>query len=147
MLMAIVIIDCSDSGPTATDPSENNRASDPVGQVPDVVTSDISIVMPAQKISQLVGNYDREEEHQTLNKTYSRYKLKSTDLGVPFRYNNRTYVLFGNTQGEKMFGRADMVHTNMRIMRPVKAIQRLFTFNMSAWNPYAVVLMKAKLES
>ena len=51
------------------------------------------------KISQLVGDYDRQFQTQTSNLTESRYRLISTDLGVPFRHNGRTYVLFGDSWG------------------------------------------------
>ena len=51
------------------------------------------------KISQLVGDYDRERQSPTLNRTDSRYHLWGTDLGVPFRHHGRTYLLFGDTIG------------------------------------------------
>ncbi len=51
------------------------------------------------KICQLVGEYDRERQTTTINQTESRYGLISTDLGVPFRHNGRTYLLFGDTFG------------------------------------------------
>ncbi|MBD3385394.1 DUF4185 domain-containing protein [candidate division KSB1 bacterium] len=51
------------------------------------------------KISQLVGDYDRQWEVQTLNLTESKYGLTSTDLGVPFQHNGRTYLLFGDSWG------------------------------------------------
>lgn len=51
------------------------------------------------KISQLVGDYDRQKKTQTRNLTESRYGLISTDLGVPFYHNGRTYVLFGDSWG------------------------------------------------
>ena len=41
------------------------------------------------KISQLVGDYDRERQSPTLNRTDSRYHLWGTDLGVPFRHHGR----------------------------------------------------------
>ncbi len=51
------------------------------------------------KISQLVGDYDRERQTSTLNLTDTRYHLWGTDLGVPFRHHGRTYLLFGDTIG------------------------------------------------
>ena len=51
------------------------------------------------KISQLVGDYDRERQTATLNVTDTRYHLWGTDLGVPFRHHGRTYLLFGDTIG------------------------------------------------
>ena len=53
-----------------------------------------------QKISQLVGDYDRQHQSPTLNLTASRYGLISTDLGVPFSHNGRTFLLFGDSWGE-----------------------------------------------
>ena len=51
------------------------------------------------KICQLVGDYDRQRQAQTQNLTESRYGLVSTDLGVPFYHNGRTFVLFGDSWG------------------------------------------------
>jgi len=52
-----------------------------------------------QKISQLIGDYDRHMQIQTLNQTESRYGLMGTDLGVPFHHNGKTYLLFGDCWG------------------------------------------------
>jgi len=52
-----------------------------------------------EKISQLIGDYDRHLQTQTLNQTESRYGLIGTDLGVPFNHNGRTYLLFGDCWG------------------------------------------------
>lgn len=51
------------------------------------------------KISQLVGDYDRQQQAPTSNLTETRYGLASTDLGVPFRHKGRTYLLFGDSFG------------------------------------------------
>jgi len=59
----------------------------------------IIIVGRAAKVSQLIGDYDRERYEPTLNQTGSRYRLYGTDLGVPFEHNGRTYVLFGDAVG------------------------------------------------
>jgi hypothetical protein len=67
--------------------------------MPDVVSPDIDITMDGTKIDQLVGEYDRQRKEKTINKTQSRYQLINADLGVPFRYNNRTYILFGDSHG------------------------------------------------
>jgi hypothetical protein len=53
----------------------------------------------AAKISQLVGEIDRETNQPTLNQTLSRYKLWATDLGIPFRHQDRTFLLFGDSGG------------------------------------------------
>ncbi len=52
------------------------------------------------KIVQLVGDFDRERNVPTQNLTDTRYHLWGTDLGVPFRHNGRTYLLFGDTIGQ-----------------------------------------------
>ncbi len=52
-----------------------------------------------QKISQLTGDYDRHLQIPTLNQTESRYGLVTTDLGVPFHHNGKTYILFGDSWG------------------------------------------------
>jgi hypothetical protein len=62
---------------------------------------DIVVAEPPTKISQLVGEYDRERKQHTANLTLSRYKLAGTDLGVPFTHKGRTYLLFGDTVGIK----------------------------------------------
>lgn len=72
---------------------------DTIGKISRDVAPDVSIVIHGTKICQLVGEYDRQQKHFTQNRTFSRYRLRSTDLGSPFRYGNRTYLLFGDTQG------------------------------------------------
>ncbi len=59
----------------------------------------VVVVSRAAKIAQLVGDDDRERHQPTANRTESRYKLVSTDLGVPFQHKGRTYLLFGDTFG------------------------------------------------
>ena len=54
---------------------------------------------PAVKVAQIVGEYDRERKEPTRNLTLSRFGLLGTDLGVPFRHKDRTYLLFGDTSG------------------------------------------------
>jgi len=61
--------------------------------------SQVTISAPATKIAQLVGENDRERQQPTLNLTWSRYKLAGTDLGIPFRHKDKTYLLFGDTVG------------------------------------------------
>jgi hypothetical protein len=54
---------------------------------------------PAVKVEQIVGEYDRERREPTRNRTLSRFGLLGTDLGIPFRHKDRTYLLFGDTSG------------------------------------------------
>ena len=53
----------------------------------------------SQKIQQLIGDWEFQLKTPTSTLTNTRYNLKSTDLGVPFRHNGITYILFGDTQG------------------------------------------------
>lgn len=110
LLMVVMLSSCSDS--TSTGPIQKNPPDSTItGSMPDVIAPDITITMPGTKISQLVGDYDREEGHPTLNKTYTRYELRETDLGMPFRYNERTYILFGDTHGGIEGNRDAMAYT------------------------------------
>ncbi len=61
--------------------------------------SHVIISARATKISQLIGDFDRERQQPTLNLTLTRYKLAGTDLGVSFRHKDKTYMLFGDTVG------------------------------------------------
>ena len=59
----------------------------------------VVITARATKISQLVGDLDKQFNRPTENLTTTRYQLQATDLGVPFRHNDRTYLLFGDSIG------------------------------------------------
>lgn len=48
-----------------------------------------------------MGDWDLQRNEPTLSRTFERYKLPNTDLGVPFEHNGKTYLLFG-----------DQFHTN-----------------------------------
>lgn len=50
-----------------------------------------------EKISQLVGDVDRETQQPTANRTGERFSLFGTDLGVPFRHQGKTFLLFGDS--------------------------------------------------
>ena len=62
-------------------------------------TSRITVISRAEKIEQLVGDFDKEKQDSTANKTKTRYGLVSTDLGIPFQHNEKTYLLFGDSFG------------------------------------------------
>ncbi len=49
-----------------------------------------------KKINQLVGDWDFQRNQPTLSRSYERYRLPNTDLGVPFAHNGQTYLLFGD---------------------------------------------------
>lgn len=57
-----------------------------------------------RKIEQLVGDYDRQFKKNTNNLTFSNYQIWGTDLGVPFQYKDKTYLLFGDIPGDIGFG-------------------------------------------
>jgi len=59
----------------------------------------IAIASRAVKIEQLVGDFDRERNEPVPNLTQTQYGLVSTDLGVPFDHNGRTFILFGDSFG------------------------------------------------
>lgn len=59
----------------------------------------VVVASRASKICQLLGDQDLEKNQPTLNRTWTRYKLYGTDLGVPFGHNGRTYLVFGDTVG------------------------------------------------
>lgn len=61
----------------------------------------------SRKICQLTGNYDRERNESTLNRTL-QVGIMGTDLGSSFVHEGRTYFLFGDTEGLLFFG-ADSV--------------------------------------
>ncbi len=55
----------------------------------------------SQKVCQLTGEFDRERQQPTLNRTESRFGVRGTDLGASFEHNGRIYFLFGDTQGRR----------------------------------------------
>lgn len=59
----------------------------------------ITVISRAEKIEQLVGDYDREKQDSTANLTETRYGLISTDLGIPFQHDGKTFILFGDSFG------------------------------------------------
>jgi len=48
------------------------------------------------KISQLIGDYDRHLARPTENLTQRQHQLSSTDLGVSFEHDGKTFVMFGD---------------------------------------------------
>jgi hypothetical protein len=61
--------------------------------------TEVVIVARAAKIAQLIGDYDRQRDEPTINRTEARFGLLGTDLGIPFLHGGHTYVLFGDTVG------------------------------------------------
>ncbi len=72
-----------------------------IKKVNDSQSTDVIISSRAEKICQLVGDFDYQKQKPTQNLTNTHYKLESTDLGVPFIHKDRTYILFGDTNGPK----------------------------------------------
>jgi Domain of unknown function (DUF4185) len=62
-----------------------------------VTPPEITRLAPATKINQLIGDFDRQFQRLTENLTFQRYQLPSTDLGVSFQHQGRTYVAFGDS--------------------------------------------------
>jgi hypothetical protein len=55
-----------------------------------------------RKICQLTGEFDRELQQPTANRTESRFKLAGTDLGASFSHDGRIYFLFGDSHPTQM---------------------------------------------
>jgi len=51
----------------------------------------------AEKVCQVVGEFDRERGVPTVNQTESRFGLYGTDLGSSFEFENQLWVLFGDS--------------------------------------------------
>jgi hypothetical protein len=51
----------------------------------------------AEKVLQLTGDFDRERNEPTLNRTGERAGLWNTDLGASFEHAGTTYLLFGDS--------------------------------------------------
>ena len=59
----------------------------------------VAIVERPVKICQLIGDFDRERQEETLNLTRARAGVGRTDLGSSFRHAGKTWFLFGDTIG------------------------------------------------
>jgi len=81
---------------TAQVPATGTPPQPPVGFDPTAEVNNVFIRSRAEKISQIVGDYDRERQAPTGNLTNQRYRVERTDLGIPFQHNDRTYLLFGD---------------------------------------------------
>lgn len=96
VISLIAVVSCSSNlGGSEPPPPE------PSGSIPDVVKPDVTIDLPGEKVSQLVGDHDRQRDESTQNQTFTRYQLAATDLGVPFQDGERTWIIFGDTWGER----------------------------------------------
>ncbi len=51
----------------------------------------------SRKVEQLTGEFDRERQTFTLNRTETRFGLVGTDLGASFEHSGRLYFLFGDS--------------------------------------------------
>jgi hypothetical protein len=105
LVIALALVACHGSPSLAPD------GSDAPGVLADVVSSDASADGPAciatapvvdvparaHKLSQLIGDFDREQQAPTTTQTFTRFGLDSTDLGASFPYGGRTYFLFGDS--------------------------------------------------
>jgi hypothetical protein len=57
----------------------------------------LTVVKPASKGCQLIGDLDREFMTPTLNQTFSRYGLAGTDLGASFEHAGKVWFLLGDS--------------------------------------------------
>jgi len=113
-------------------PTTPDTSSPPVVQ--QKPTSQVTVSAPATKIAQLVGESDRELQEPTLNLTWSRYKLAGTDLGVPFRHKDKTYLLFGDTVGLR--GGDAIAYTTDNT--PEDGIELTFIYDKVAYKPVKI---------
>jgi hypothetical protein len=51
------------------------------------------------KLEQLLGEVDKERQQPTLSLTFTRYKIRGTDLGQSIEHQGRAYFFFGDTVG------------------------------------------------
>ena len=93
-LLAMVL-----TGQAAGDGSDGQDQAIAKMAAPSAPAEKIVVVARATKIVQLVGEVDHETGEPTLNRTWTRYRIYGADLGVPFRHEGRTYLLFGDTVG------------------------------------------------
>ncbi len=59
----------------------------------------VAVAARATKVVQLIGDDDKGLDAPVGNQTYSRFQLSGTDLGIPFKHKDRTYLLFGDSAG------------------------------------------------
>jgi len=71
---------------------DNSNVNNPWQQAQQITTQNRS-----QKVCQLTGGYDQEQEHTSVNQTSGRYQVYGTDLGYPFEHDGRVYFAFGDT--------------------------------------------------
>lgn len=104
LLLGIFLVGCAQP-PSTMSPTSIVSPAPSVTNIPTEIPqptptppklSRVVISSQAEKISQLVGDYDAERETPTNNLTGERYNLPRTDLGVPFQHKGRTYILFGD---------------------------------------------------
>jgi hypothetical protein len=81
---------------TAQVPATGTPNQPSVGFDPTAEVNNVMIRSRAEKISQIVGDYDRQRQAPTGNLTNQRYRVERTDLGIPFQHRDRTYLLFGD---------------------------------------------------
>lgn len=58
----------------------------------------------SRKLSQLVGDFDRELQFSTSNLTSQNYQIWGAGLGVSSQLKGKTYLLFGDIPGDIGFG-------------------------------------------
>lgn len=109
LLLSPLFLNCSKEEPNTRPPDPEEQGEDkeeeeeegPAPKTMEVVPSDVTITQQARKLEQLVGETDRQRGEPTRSQTYSRYGLEAIDLGVPFQKGDTTFVLFGDTWGNR----------------------------------------------
>ncbi len=51
------------------------------------------------KLEQLIGDFDKQMKSNTRNRTWSRFRIRGTDLGSSFEHEGKLIFLFGDTIG------------------------------------------------
>lgn len=97
LILSFLFFSCSGNDDDDVVPPEEEVAPKTL----EVVQTDVEITQRATKLEQLVGETDRQLDEPTRNQTYSKYGLEATDLGVPFQKGDTTFVLFGDTWGDR----------------------------------------------
>jgi hypothetical protein len=86
---------CSSSSSSA---GSGDAATDAASDAPlTCATTTLVIKTPAKRVSQLIGDIDRQTDAATPDQTKTRYSLGGTDLGSSFEYDGKLFFLFGDS--------------------------------------------------
>lgn len=68
----------------------------------------------SRKVTQLLGDFDKERRQPTLSQTMTRFGIEGSDLGYSFDHGGRAYFLFGDTVGPPSNVRDTIATTDVR---------------------------------